>query len=76
MATEKELLTAIEVIRNHCKDHCETRDASGHLLGCNSCLLRNRFGNCGLFESGCSVNIDSPEEWETKRKELPKLFVY
>ena len=76
MATEKELLTAIEVIRNHCKDHCETTDENGSYLSCKSCLLRNRSVKCGLFESQSGVDIDSPEEWATKKLELPKLFVY
>ena len=66
MATEKELLDAIKVIKNHCETHSV----------CKECLLRNSYGSCGLFKICPDVEISTPEEWQTRKEELPKLFVY
>ena len=70
MATQTELLNAIEVIKNHCHTQKEK------YRGCKECLLRNSYENCGLFSVSDDDLFDSPREWETVKPETPKLFTY
>ena len=76
MEKEKELLKALNIIKNYCKEHSEAKDADGNFQECKSCLLRNKSGGCGLFENQYGVNIESPEEWKLIKENVPKLFIY
>lgn len=70
MATQKELIDALATI----KQHCETQKQKHR--GCVECLLRNSYGNCGLFGVMDDEPFDSPREWDVVNPETPKLFTY
>lgn len=43
---KKELLKVLNMIKNYCKKHSETKDTNENFRSAKSCLLRNKFGGC------------------------------
>ena len=78
MATQKELLDAVKVIKKHCEEHRakETERGISYYSICYTCMLRNSHGGCGLLGESDDRTHAHVTDWDLVEPEYPKLFTY
>ena len=66
MASEKELIDALELIRDECKKHNQ----------CTECMLRNNDDRCGVMEDQSGYGFEAPSQWNIKNDHgIPRILL-
>lgn len=75
MATQKELLNAMKVIKEYCELH-RANAIRQNVPVCGTCMLRNSYGGCGLLGESDDRPHGYVADWDFVEPEYPKLFTY
>lgn len=66
MRAEKEILNALNILKEVCEEN------KGY---CNKCVLRNGKGGCGILNNSYDDMYDSPQEWNLREEDRPRLIL-
>lgn len=66
MSSEEKVLEALHLLQDVCKENNRN---------CSKCMLRNMDGHCGIFCDSYDEYFDTPQDWELKDYDDPRLIL-